>query len=332
MRGEGRGKGAVVVEDSDGGVREIPFSACVWATGIAMHPLVKQLQARLPPGSQTHFRSVVTTPTLEVVGSGGSIFALGDAATIGTGAALGAAEALFEAADTNGDGFLDLAELRALLRTAAGTFPHFEEHAKFLDEKYGGPARWGGMVQRALAAARTAREVEASVDGGAGDQETKQENSTGGGPAAKNADSTVTIDDLDDDTRLTRAEFSSLLESIDKGIRALPATAQVAAQQGKYLAKLAAGGALTAGVAGAATPAPTTPPRPFRYGHKGSLAYVGQDREVMDLTVGPPIVGWGAGAAWKSYETFAQISFRNALLVAGDWVRTKLFGRDISRF
>ena len=327
VRGEGRGKGAVVVEDAEGQVSEIPFSACVWATGIAMHPLVKQLQARLPPGSQAHFRSVVTNASLEVVGSGGSIFALGDAATIGTGAALGAAADLFSQADSNGDGFLDLAELRALLKRASKQYPHFEEHAKFLDEKYGGPARWGGMVQRALAAARTAREVEAiaSVDGGAGKTDASS-------PSSARADGTVTMDDLDDDTRLTQAEFRALLESIDKGIRALPATAQVAAQQGKYLAGLAASGALTAAVTPASETSTPAVPAPFRYGHKGSLAYVGQDRAVMDLPVGPPIVGWGAGAAWKSYETFAQISFRNALLVAGDWVRTKMFGRDISRF
>ena len=30
---------------------EIPFGACVWATGVAMHPLIKELQARhsFPP-------------------------------------------------------------------------------------------------------------------------------------------------------------------------------------------------------------------------------------------------------------------------------------------
>jgi NADH:ubiquinone reductase (non-electrogenic) len=322
VRGEGRGKGAVVVEDANGGVSEIPFSACVWATGIARHPLVTQLQARLPPGSQTHFRSVVTTPTLEVVGSGGTIFALGDAATIGTGTALAAAADLFEQADANGDGFLDLAELRSLLRTASARFPHFEEHAKFLDDKYGGPARWGGLVRRALAAARTAREVEASMD--------KAPSSAAATPPA---DGTVTIDDLDDDTRLTRSEFEALLGSIDRGIRALPATAQVAAQQGKYLARLAESGALTAAVSSSSpSSSPSSPPPPFRYGHKGSLAYVGQDRAVMDLPVGPPIVGWAAGAAWRSYETISQISVRNIFLVAGDWVRTKLFGRDISRF
>jgi NADH dehydrogenase FAD-containing subunit len=34
----------VSVANSDGTVREIAFGACVWATGVAMHPLVKQLK------------------------------------------------------------------------------------------------------------------------------------------------------------------------------------------------------------------------------------------------------------------------------------------------
>ena len=38
-----------------------------------------------------------------------------------------------------------------------------------------------------------------------------------------------------------------------------------------------------------------------------------------------------AGLLWRGFETYSQISFRNQSLVALDWVRTKLFGRDISR-
>lgn len=51
----------------------------------------------------------------------------------------------------------------------------------------------------------------------------------------------------------------------------------------------------------------------------------------MDIPKVGPIFGTGAGIMWKGYETFAQISLRNQLLVISDWVRTKLFGRDISR-
>ena len=316
--------------DKEGQAREIPFGACVWATGVAMNPLIKALQVggrglgaggradgwrgpggagevclgarslpaaglalraaggcrsrktagtkeaqrcrrgappvqpapapsalapscaaqgRLPEGTQTHFRSIVTDDRLRVRGSGGSIYALGDAATIemdkvlisfsvfsvvgvpsahlfreappaslcslaspllssppsppscmlcgrshgfsslawalcgaaarrerrpapaahrggggscrglcGVGTnppkapaarlsplsahtppprsaaqALDKADALFEAADTNGDGKLCLRELHAILKAASKEFPQMEEHARFLD-------------------------------------------------------------------------------------------------------------------------------------------------------------------------------------------------------
>eukprot|EP00878_Enallax_costatus_P035423 GHUV01039488.1.p1 GENE.GHUV01039488.1~~GHUV01039488.1.p1 ORF type:complete len:147 (-),score=25.68 GHUV01039488.1:144-584(-) len=44
-----------VVHKEAGEEEEIPFGACVWATGIAMNPLVKQLQ-QLFPKEQKHFR------------------------------------------------------------------------------------------------------------------------------------------------------------------------------------------------------------------------------------------------------------------------------------
>ena len=31
---------------------EIPFGACVWATGVAMHPVVRIMQEKLPAGTQ----------------------------------------------------------------------------------------------------------------------------------------------------------------------------------------------------------------------------------------------------------------------------------------
>lgn len=55
-------------QQPDGKETSIDYGACVWSTGVAIHPLVKQLQGKLAAGSQTHFRSVVTTPWLEVRG------------------------------------------------------------------------------------------------------------------------------------------------------------------------------------------------------------------------------------------------------------------------
>ncbi len=40
------------------------------------------MQAKLPAGSQTHFRSILTDQHCCVLGSEGSIYSIGDAATI----------------------------------------------------------------------------------------------------------------------------------------------------------------------------------------------------------------------------------------------------------
>ncbi len=34
---------SVTVSDASGSESEIPFGACVWATGVAMHPVIKQV-------------------------------------------------------------------------------------------------------------------------------------------------------------------------------------------------------------------------------------------------------------------------------------------------
>ena len=46
------------------------------------YQLINCMQAKLPEGSQTHFRSIVTDQFCRVLGSEGSIYAIGDAATI----------------------------------------------------------------------------------------------------------------------------------------------------------------------------------------------------------------------------------------------------------
>jgi NADH dehydrogenase FAD-containing subunit len=46
---------SVKVADKDGREADIPFGACVWSTGIGMHPLVNQLKDAFP-AVQTHNR------------------------------------------------------------------------------------------------------------------------------------------------------------------------------------------------------------------------------------------------------------------------------------
>ncbi|EIW75954.1 NADH dehydrogenase [Coniophora puteana RWD-64-598 SS2] len=74
--------------------------------------------------------------------------------------------------------------------------------------------------------------------------------------------------------------------------------------------------------------------KPFQYSHQGSLAYIGSDKAIADL----PIFGrnWASGGVatylfWRSAYLSTLFSLRNRTLVASDWLRVKLFGRDTSR-
>jgi len=137
--------------------------------------------------------------------------------------------------------------------------------------------------------------------------------------------------DLNQDGKLQISELKSLLDEADKLLRPLPATAQVANQEGKFLAqrlnKLARG-------------TDEKDLEPFRYRHLGSLAYVGGDKAVIDFSgTGvlqkffglEPINGRGAFYLWRSFYLTEMVTLRTKILLAFDWLRSKLFGRDISR-
>jgi NADH dehydrogenase FAD-containing subunit len=104
-----------------------------------------------------------------------------------------------------------------------------------------------------------------------------------------------------------------------KNILTLLQTAQVASQEGKYLA-----GELSAIVN-------EKPLLPFTYHHLGSLAKIGTGDAVAEI--GPLASGglwawWLWGAAYLS----RQYSMRNRFNILLDWLRKTVFGRDVSRF
>ena len=98
-----------------------------------------------------------------------------------------------------------------------------------------------------------------------------------------------------------------------------PATAQVAQQEGKYLARSLGKKARGKRV------------RPFRYKHYGMLAYVGSNRALADLSTVKG-KGFSAWLFWRSAYLTKLVSFKNKVLVIFDWFKTFVFGRDISRF
>jgi NADH:ubiquinone reductase (non-electrogenic) len=95
-----------------------------------------------------------------------------------------------------------------------------------------------------------------------------------------------------------------------------PPTAQVAAQQGSFVAKTLTGGKDTE----------------FSYFHKGSMVYLGDNDGAVDLPIKLPFlrfIGGLLGAhVWKTYETISQFSSRTRFAVAVDFLTTKIAGRN----
>lgn len=113
--------------------------------------------------------------------------------------------------------------------------------------------------------------------------------------------------------------------------------AQVAEQQGVFVASLldASADLSEEGLRTAA--------KPFQFASKGMLAYVGAARGVAAVPVSVKgqssgqrnlvrSSGFVAWAIWR-FAYFSKLgSFRNKLQVPLDWVKTALFGRDVSSF
>ncbi|KAI7870834.1 NADH dehydrogenase [Spinellus fusiger] len=124
-------------------------------------------------------------------------------------------------------------------------------------------------------------------------------------------------------------------------------TAQVAAQQGKYLARvfaqLANSEKLEQELQVATEEEKAKKLRryqksqdiqPFQYSHQGSLCYVGSDKAIADLPFAQGNLSSGGVATfafWRSAYVSNIFSGRNRWLVVTDWTKKTLLGRDISR-
>lgn len=139
----------------------------------------------------------------------------------------------------------------------------------------------------------------------------------------------------------------------------LPATAQVASQQGEYLARLLSKGdfqvkdkrsgklkpvmrkkeesTLADHISSFAMLSDTIA-APFQFLNLGILAYTGSGTALSQIQVTPNNesgrikgkgkVGYGL---WRSVYLSKQVSMRNRSLVLTDWLKTQIFGRDITR-
>ncbi|KAH9219591.1 hypothetical protein DL95DRAFT_330848 [Leptodontidium sp. 2 PMI_412] len=139
--------------------------------------------------------------------------------------------------------------------------------------------------------------------------------------------------DKDQSGTLDFGEMRELLMQIDSKLTSLPATAQRAHQQGQYLghkfnkmARAAPGLKVNDVSYGDLDEAVY---KAFEYHHLGSLAYVG-NAAVFDLGGGWKLTGglW-AVYAWRSIYFAQSVSFRTRILLAMDWAKRALFGRDL---
>ncbi|KAK2985937.1 hypothetical protein RJ640_008153, partial [Escallonia rubra] len=128
--------------------------------------------------------------------------------------------------------------------------------------------------------------------------------------------------------------FKLALAHVDSQMKSLPATAQVAAQQGTYLSRCfnhmercksnPEGPLRFRGSERHAF-------RPFRYKHFGQFAPLGGEQAAAELP--GDWVSLGRSTQWLWYSVYAskQVSWRTRILVVSDWTRRKVFGRDSSR-
>lgn len=141
--------------------------------------------------------------------------------------------------------------------------------------------------------------------------------------------------DKDKSGTLDFGELNELLKQIDSKLTSLPATAQRANQQGEYLGRkfnklaraeqgLVVNGVIDGDVDEAVYKA-------FSYRHMGSLAYIG-NAAIFDFG------GWNFGGGlvavylWRSIYFAQSVSLRTRCLLAMDWSKRALFGRDMMNY
>ncbi|KAG5038356.1 hypothetical protein JHK82_019178 [Glycine max] len=129
-------------------------------------------------------------------------------------------------------------------------------------------------------------------------------------------------------------ELKTVLSKVDSQMKFLPATAQVASQQGTYLAKCF-------NRMEECEKNPEGPIRfrgegrhrfkPFRYKHLGQFAPLGGEQTAAQLPGDWVSIGHSSQWLWYSVYASKQVSWRTRALVVSDWTRRFIFGRDSSQ-
>jgi NADH:ubiquinone reductase (non-electrogenic) len=103
--------------------------------------------------------------------------------------------------------------------------------------------------------------------------------------AQKNVEKLFAEHDVSGDQRLDINEFKHVLATLDKQLKSLPATAQVASQQGEYLGELLSKTNGNELLTESEDVLDSRGLHKFKYRHLGSFAYVGDNQAVLEIPI-----------------------------------------------
>ena len=125
----------VVIQRKGQQPETMPCAIVVWATGIKPRPLIQQLREAVGTDIQSNRLGLLTTPYLQVIGTNG-IYAVGDCATIDQPKLAPQIRQLFEEADINHDGKVELDEFRTFVQLNSTAFPQLALFATSVEQAF----------------------------------------------------------------------------------------------------------------------------------------------------------------------------------------------------
>lgn len=275
-------------------LKELPFGLCLWSTGVAQNPLAKEIVQDLS-SFQRNRRAIETDSHLRVLGApAGQVYAIGDCATVRTDLAEHAVEFVRQ--------FIVNRHLHPSRSTEIITDDDIKHLSLSYEEIY-------DLARELVRRHPQTREHLYNVEDILPKYDVKKCGS------------------LDFD------QITQLLKEVESKATSLPATAQRAHQQGKYLGKK-----LTKVARSSEAQLTSENPdlisdesvyKAFKYVHLGSLAYIGNSA-VFDLAPGYSFVGGLiAMYLWRGIYFAQTVSLRTRVLLFMDWLKRGIFGRDI---
>ncbi|ODV82809.1 hypothetical protein CANARDRAFT_30530 [[Candida] arabinofermentans NRRL YB-2248] len=274
--------------------KSVPFGLCLWSTGVAQNPLAQEVVKSLSH-TQKNKRAIETDSQLRVLGAPlGDVYAIGDCATVRTDIAEHCADYI----------------RKYIIGSHSNQF--VRSHMIITDDDI----KHVGLKYDELKILS--------------DQISKMN------PLASEAlsliEELIPKYDLKETGVLSFDQIKLLLKEVDSKVTSLPATAQKAHQQGKYMGKklsklcksyttLSINDIVDGDIDNAIA-------KPFKFTFFGSLAYIGNSA-VFDLPGYPVVGGLVAMYLWRSIYFTQSVSIRTRVLLFMDWLNRGIFGRDI---